>query len=98
MARMTPVEIMRATDAIGIVERLSGGEAKRVALARSMAPAPRVLLLDEPLSGLDRDLRVRLAAELAHILRAAGTASIWVTHDIDEAEQVADRVQQLSEL
>jgi len=80
------------------IERLSGGEAKRVALARSLAPAPRVLLLDEPLTGLDQGLRVRLAGELADILRSTGTTSLWVTHDVDEAEQVADRVRQLSEL
>lgn len=80
------------------IERLSGGEAKRVALARSLAPGPRVLLLDEPLSGLDQDLRVRLAADLAAILRATGTTSMWVTHDVEEAEQVADRVLRLSEL
>lgn len=80
------------------IDRLSGGEAKRVALARSLAPEPRVLLLDEPLSGLDQDLRVRLADELAAILRATGTTSVWVTHDVDEATQVADRVVQLGEL
>ena len=80
------------------IERLSGGEAKRVALARSLAPGPRVLLLDEPLSGLDQDLRVRLGADLAAILRSTGTTSVWVTHDVEEAEQVADRVLRLSEL
>lgn len=80
------------------IERLSGGEAKRVALARSLAPEPRVLLLDEPLSGLDQDLRIRLAEELAAILRATGTTSVWVTHDVDEAAQVADRVVQLGDL
>jgi len=80
------------------IERLSGGEAKRVALARSLAPEPRVLLLDEPLSGLDQDLRVRLAGDLAAILRTTGTTSVWVTHDLDEAEHVADRVLRLDEL
>jgi thiamine transport system ATP-binding protein len=80
------------------IERLSGGEAKRVALARSLAPAPKVLLLDEPLSGLDRDLRDRLAGDLAAILRSAATTSVWVTHDAEEADQVADRVVHLDEL
>ncbi len=80
------------------IERLSGGEAKRVALARSLAPAPTALLLDEPLSGLDQDLRIRLAEELGAVLRSTGTTSIWVTHDLEEAELVADRVVRLGEL
>lgn len=80
------------------IERLSGGEAKRVALARSLAPAPTVLLLDEPLSGLDQDLRIRLAGELGGVLRSTGTTSIWVTHDLEEADLVADRVVRLDEL
>jgi thiamine transport system ATP-binding protein len=80
------------------IERLSGGEAKRVALARSLAPEPKVLLLDEPLSGLDRDLRVRLAGDLAAILRSTATTSVWVTHDADEADRVADRVVHLDDL
>ena len=80
------------------IERLSGGEAKRVALARSLAPAPAVLLLDEPLSGLDQDLRIRLAEELSAVLRSTRTTSIWVTHDLEEAELVADRLVRLGEL
>ena len=74
------------------VTDLSGGEAKRVALARSLAPAPGAILLDEPLTGLDRELHDRLAGELARILRAAGTTALLVTHDPDEAAIVADRV------
>jgi thiamine transport system ATP-binding protein len=80
------------------VKQLSGGEAKRVALARSLAPSPRVLLLDEPLTGLDRELHDRLAADLAVILRAEQTTSLLVTHDLDEAEAIADRVLTVAEL
>lgn len=74
------------------VRSLSGGQAQRVSLARSLAPEPRLLLLDEPLSALDRALRERLAADLHHILRRAGTTALYVTHDHDEAFTVADRV------
>ena len=80
------------------VHTLSGGEAKRVALARSLAPSPKVLLLDEPLTGLDRDLHDRLAAEVAAILDQVGTTALWVTHDPDEASAVADDVRQISAL
>jgi len=73
------------------VTSLSGGEAKRVALARSLAPAPPVLLLDEPLTGLDRELHDRLADDLARVLRATGTTALMVTHDAAEAARVADR-------
>ena len=71
---------------------LSGGERQRVALARSLAADPRLLLLDEPLSALDRELRERLAGDLRQILRAAGTTALLVTHDHDEVWTVADRV------
>ena len=71
---------------------LSGGQAQRVALARSLAPEPRALLLDEPLSALDTTLRRRLAQDLARILREAGTTAVYVTHDHQEAYTVADRV------
>jgi thiamine transport system ATP-binding protein len=74
------------------VTELSGGERQRIALARSLAPRPRLLLLDEPLSALDRELRERLSGELATLLRATGTTAILVTHDSQEAETVADRV------
>ncbi len=73
------------------VTKLSGGEAKRVALARSLAPHPAVLLLDEPLTGLDRQLHDRLATDLATLLRATGTTALLVTHDRDEAATIADR-------
>ncbi|MCU1359890.1 MAG: transporter ATP-binding protein, partial [Ilumatobacteraceae bacterium] len=74
------------------VTSLSGGEAKRVALARSLAPAPPVLLLDEPLTGLDDELHDRLTADLARLLRVTATTAIVVTHDRAEADAVADRV------
>lgn len=71
---------------------LSGGERQRVALARSLAVQPRLLLLDEPLSALDAGLRERLAGDLRAILRAAGTTALMVTHDHEEAFTVADRL------
>ncbi|SKC42808.1 ABC transporter ATP-binding protein [Krasilnikoviella flava] len=74
------------------VATLSGGEKQRVALARALAPRPRLLLLDEPLSALDRRLRERLAVDVRDALRATGTTAVFVTHDHDEAFTVADRV------
>ena len=80
------------------VDRLSGGEKKRVALARSLAPRPAVLLLDEPLTGLDRDLHDRLIVELGDVLRATTTTAVLVTHDRHEAAALAGRVVQWSDL
>jgi ABC-type Fe3+/spermidine/putrescine transport system ATPase subunit len=74
------------------VNTLSGGEQQRVALARAIAPAPRLLMLDEPLGSLDRNLRERLVLELAEILRSAGQTAVYVTHDQEEAFALADRV------
>jgi ABC-type Fe3+/spermidine/putrescine transport system ATPase subunit len=74
------------------VNQLSGGEQQRVALARSLAPRPRLLMLDEPLGSLDRTLRERLMNELRAILKGAGVTAIYVTHDQQEAFAVADRV------
>lgn len=74
------------------IDELSGGQAQRVALARAIAPQPRLLLLDEPLSSLDRRLRDRLLAELPDVFAAVDAAVIHVTHDQDEAMALADRV------
>jgi len=79
------------------ITALSGGQRQRVALARAMAPRPRVLLLDEPLSALDAALRGQLRDELAILLRQFGITAIFVTHDQDEAMAIADRVAVMSQ-
>jgi ABC-type Fe3+/spermidine/putrescine transport system ATPase subunit len=71
---------------------LSGGEQQRIALARSLAPGPRLLMLDEPLGSLDRALREELMNELRSILKQVGVTTIYVTHDQQEAFALADRV------
>jgi tungstate transport system ATP-binding protein len=71
---------------------LSGGEAQRVSLARAFVLAPRLLLLDEPVSALDAPTRGELLADLRDLLAAAGTAALFVTHDRHEAAAIADRV------
>ncbi len=71
---------------------LSGGQQQRVALARALAPSPRLLLLDEPFSNLDIDLRERLAVEVRTLLKAQGTTAVMVTHDQHEAFAFADRI------
>jgi ABC-type Fe3+/spermidine/putrescine transport system ATPase subunit len=76
---------------------LSGGERQRVALARSLAPRPRLLLLDEPLGALDRTLRERLTGELRTIIKQLGITSVYVTHDQTEAFAVADRITLMNE-
>ena len=74
------------------VHELSGGERQRVALARALAPAPRLLMLDEPLGALDRVLRDSLQGQVRRILKRIGVSAIYVTHDRDEAFAMADRL------
>ncbi len=74
------------------IDELSGGERQRVALARSLAPQPRLLLLDEPLGSLDRVLRDRLAGEIRSILKSQQVTAVFVTHDQAEAFAVADTI------
>ena len=78
------------------ITALSGGQMQRVALARAIAPRPRLLLLDEPLSALDASLREALRDELAILLREFDITAIFVTHDQDEALAIADRVAVMS--
>ncbi len=78
------------------VTALSGGQRQRVALARAIAPRPRILLLDEPLSALDASLRETLRDELAVLLRKFDITAIFVTHDQEEAMAIADRVAVMS--
>jgi ABC-type Fe3+/spermidine/putrescine transport system ATPase subunit len=74
------------------IYELSGGERQRVALARSLAPEPTLLMLDEPLGALDRTLRETLAAELRDVLKSVGVSALYVTHDQEEALSIGDRV------
>ncbi len=71
---------------------LSGGEKKRVALARSLAPSPQILLLDEPTSSLDHQTAKYLRSELINILRKLGITTVYITHDLREAGEIADRI------
>ena len=76
---------------------LSGGQQQRVALARALAPKPKLLLMDEPFSNLDTDLRTQLSLEVRDILKAQGIAAIVVTHDQQEAFAIGDKVGILAE-
>lgn len=74
------------------VDRLSGGEQQRVALARTLAPWPRLVMLDEPVGSLDRQLRTRLVEDIGSLLKQQRTSGIYVTHDHEEAAAISDRV------
>ena len=78
-------------------DELSGGQQQRVALARSLAPEPQLLLLDEPFSNLDVDLRVEMREEVREILKEAGVTAVSVTHDQEEAMSISDRVAVMSD-
>lgn len=77
-------------------EQLSGGQKQRVAMARALAPGPKVLLLDEPMSALDAELRERLRLEIRRIQQELGITTIYVTHDQEEALAISDRVAVMS--
>ena len=91
--------VARMLDLVGLSDlggryphELSGGQQQRVATARALAPAPTLLLLDEPFSNLDADLRAQMRDEVQKILRMTGTTAIFVTHDQEEAFTIADEV------
>ena len=89
-------EVLELVGLTGLEKRyphqLSGGQQQRISLARALAPKPALILLDEPLSNLDIQVRHRLRAEIRSILKAAGTSAIFVTHDREEALAVSDKI------
>lgn len=101
MQRAADIEarVTDALEAVGLegfgpraVDSLSGGERQRVALARTLAPEPRLVMLDEPLGALDRNLRQRLIEDTRMTLEERGVTAIVVTHDRDEAVALSDRL------
>ena len=76
---------------------LSGGQQQRVALARALAPEPKLLLLDEPFSGLDTNMRQKIREETLYVLKESGVATLMVTHDPEEAMFMADRIKVMGE-
>ena len=103
--QLSPSRVQEMLDLIGLpgfgvrrVDTLSGGEAKRVALARSLIVEPQVLLLDEPLTGLDTELHDRLLEDISKILRSSKTTVVHVTHDLREATALSSRIVQITML
>ena len=96
LARARVAQLLETVGLVGAAGRfpheLSGGQQQRVALARALAPQPRLLLLDEPFSNLDVELREQLAIEVRAILKATGTTAVFVTHDQNEAFAMADEI------
>jgi putative spermidine/putrescine transport system ATP-binding protein len=93
MLAMTELEPLAARR----IDQLSGGQRQRVALARAIAPRPRVLLLDEPLTALDARLRESLRVEIDRLLRSLGITTVYVTHDQAEAMALGDRIAVMAE-
>jgi ABC-type Fe3+/spermidine/putrescine transport system ATPase subunit len=100
-AQTRVTEALARVDLAGLerrkVQELSGGQQQRVALARALAPEPRVLLLDEPLSNLDPALRERTRRELRGLIKRVGITALFVTHEQDEAFDLGDRIALLQE-
>jgi len=95
-ARLRLEELLARTSLSGLADRyphqISGGEARRVSLARALAPRPRCLLLDEPLTNLDPELKEEMLCLIEESLEESGICSIYVTHDADEAERISERI------
>lgn len=89
-------EVLELVELEGFEKRyphqLSGGQQQRVALARAIAPEPELILLDEPFSNLDTDLQVKIREDLRRILKKANTTAVFVTHNINDAHALADRI------
>ena len=93
---MSVTELLRQVDLLNFTDsyphQLSGGEQQRVALARALAPRPRIMLMDEPFSGLDNRLRDGIRDQTLDLLKAEKTSVLLVTHEPDEAMRMADKI------